>query len=326
MKIFVTGGSGFIGSAICKQLVSQGHEVTGLVRRKSKTDIVEKTGASVVVGDLLEADSWTVALRDADLIISASQPVRFGEKVSLSEARRRSYYHGQMVGNLFLAAEGSSAKGVVVTYGVQGFGNRGDQWVMENDEINPYGYERSVSGAYWHIDKTSRKTRVPLVNVFTGWVYGPGGWFETLARGIRNGTMRIIGDGNNYMSFVHVDDLARAYGKMAETLPFGERYCIVDGNPVTQREMANFVAKIIGGRTPKNVEMESYAQARRRPRGGINVLLHPRPGRKDEEGPSTRAEISLVHGGDARRDRRDGHTPQGGKGRVKGPGGSEQIQ
>jgi len=260
MKIFVTGGSGFIGSAICKQLVSQGHEVTGLVRRKSKTDIVEQTGASAVVGDLLEADSWTVPLRDADLIISASQPVRHGEKVSLSEARRRSYYHGQMVGNLFLAAEGSGAKGVIVTYGVQGFGNRGDQWVMENDEINPYGYERSVSGAYWHIDKTSRKTRVPLVNVFTGWVYGPGGWFETLARGIRNGTMRIIGEGSNYMSFIHVDDLAQAYGKMAETLPFGERYCIVDGNPVTQREMANFIAKEIGGRTPKSVEMESYAR------------------------------------------------------------------
>jgi nucleoside-diphosphate-sugar epimerase len=260
MKIFVTGGSGFIGSAICKQLVSQGHAVTGLVRRKSKADIVEQTGATAVVGDLLEADAWTVALRDADLIISASQPVRHGEKVSLSEARRRSYYHGQMVGNLFLAAEGSGVKGVIVSYGVQGFGNRGDQWVMENDEINPYGYERSVSGAYWHIDKTSRKTRVPLVNIFTGWVYGPGSWFETLVRGIRNGTMRIIGEGNNYMSFIHVDDLARAYGRMAETLPFGERYCLVDGNPATQREMANFIARMIGGRTPKSVETEAYAR------------------------------------------------------------------
>jgi nucleoside-diphosphate-sugar epimerase len=260
MKIFVTGGSGFIGSAICKQLVSQGHEVTGLVRRKSKADIVEQTGATAVVGDLLEADSWTVALRDADLIISASQPVRHGEKVSLAEARRRSYYHGQMVGNLFLAAEGSGVKGVIVTYGVEGFGNRGDQWVMENDEINPYGYERSVSGAYWHIDKTSRKTRVPLVNVFTGWVYGPGSWFETLVRGIRNGTMRIIGEGNNYMSFIHVDDLAQAYGRMSESLPFGERYCIVDGNPITQREMANFIARTIGGRTPKSVETEAYAR------------------------------------------------------------------
>ncbi len=260
MKIFVTGGSGFIGSAITKELVSLGHEVTGLVRRKSKADIVEQTGASVVAGDLLEADLWTMALRDADLIISASQPVRHGEKVSLSEARRRSYYHGQMVGNLFLAAEGSGVKGVIVTYGVEGFGNRGEQWVMENDEINPYGYERSIAGAYWHIDKTSRKTRVPLVNVFTGWAYGPGSWFESLVRGMKNGTMRVIGEGNNYMSFIHIDDLARAYGKMAELLPFGERYCIVDGKPATQREMANFIARLVGGRTPKSVEIDAYAR------------------------------------------------------------------
>ncbi len=260
MKIFVTGGSGFIGSAITRELVNLGHEVTGLVRRKSRTDIVEQTGASVVVGDLLEADSWTMALRDADLIISASQPVRQGEKISLSEARRRSYYHGQMVGNLFLAAEGSGVKGVIVTYRVEGFGNRGEQLVMEIDEINPYGYERSIAGAYWHIDKTSRKTRVPLVNVFTGWAYGPGSWFESLVRGVKNGTMRVIGEGNNYMSFVHIEDLARAYGKMAETLPFGERYCIVDGKPATQREMANFIAKTIGGRTPKNVEIDAYAR------------------------------------------------------------------
>ncbi|MGA2192552.1 MAG: NAD-dependent epimerase/dehydratase family protein, partial [Nitrospirota bacterium] len=211
MKIFVTGGSGFLGSAIIRRLVNEGHEVTGLVRRKSKADAVEECGASVVVGDLLEADSWTMALRDAELIISATQPVRHGEKVSLAEARRRSYYHGQMVGNLFLAGEGSSVKGIAVTYGVNGFGNRGEDWVVENDELNPVGYERSVSGAYWHIDKTSRKTRVPLINIFTGWVYGAGGWFETFVRGVRNGTVRIVGEGNNYMSTIHIDDLAEAY-------------------------------------------------------------------------------------------------------------------
>src|SRR3990172_11664835 len=183
MKIFVTGGSGFIGSALIKGVVREGHDVTGLVRRKTKTDIVEAAGAAVVVGDLLEADSWTMALRESDLIISCSQPVRNGEKVSLAEARRRSYYHGQMVGNLFLAAEGSSVRGVSVTYGTTGFGNSGEQWVMENDELNPMGYERSITGAYWHIDKTSRKTRVPLMNIITGWTYGPGGWVGGRGRG-----------------------------------------------------------------------------------------------------------------------------------------------
>jgi nucleoside-diphosphate-sugar epimerase len=259
MRIFVTGGSGFVGSAIIRELVMEGHEVTGLVRRKSKAEIVERSGGNVVFGDLLEPGSWTGALRDSELIITASQPVRFGEKVSLSEARRRSYYHGQMVGNLFLAAEGSYVKGIILTYGVQGFGNRGDRWITEADELNPYGYDRSVTGAYWHIDKTSRKTRVPLVNVFTGWVYGPGGWFEPMVRGIKNGSMRVVGDGSNYMSLIHVDDLARAYARLVEKMPVGERYCLVDGEPVTKHDLTGFLAKYMGARPPKTIDFDSYA-------------------------------------------------------------------
>lgn len=260
MRIFVTGGSGFVGSAIIKELVREGHEVTGLVRRKSRAELVERSGATVVFGDLLEPGSWTESLRDSDLIITASQPVRFGEKVSLAEARRRSYYHGQMVGNLFLAAEGSSVKGVILTYGVQGFGSRGDKWITENDELNPFGYDRSITGAYWHIDKTSRKTRVPLVNIFTGWVYGQGGWFETMVRGIRNGSMRVVGDGSNYMSLIHVEDLARAYAKLVEKMPVGERYCLVDGEPVTMHDLTNFLARHMGARPPKTIEFDAYAR------------------------------------------------------------------
>jgi nucleoside-diphosphate-sugar epimerase len=260
MKILVTGGSGFVGSNVIKELVKEGHDVVGLVRRKSRADIVEEAGGSVVVGDLLEADSWTSALREADLIVSASQPLRYGEKVSLTESRRRSYYHGQMVGNLFLAAEGSNVKAVLLSYGVQGLGNRGDNWVTERDDLNPFGYERSVTGAYWHIDKTSRKTRVPLVNIFSGWAYGPDNWFESWVRGIRNGSFRQVGEGDNYMSLISIKDLARCYARLVERLPLGERYCLVDGNPEIQKEFVAYIAKIVGGRVPKSVDPESYAR------------------------------------------------------------------
>ncbi len=259
MRILVTGGSGFIGSAIIKRLVEDGHDVDGLVRTKSRADIVEKTGARVVIGDLLEAGEWASVLGDADLVISASQPVRQSEKVSVDAARRRSFYHGKMVGNLFHAAAGTGVKGVVVTYGVNGFGNRGNEWVTENNELDPKGYERTVSGAYWHIDKTSRKARVPLLNIFTGWVYGPGGWFATMARNIKNGSMRVVGDGNNFMSLIHIDDLAAAYSAIAEKMPFGERYALVDDNPVTQRELADCIANTLEVRTPKNIDIAAYA-------------------------------------------------------------------
>ena len=126
--------------------------------------------------------------------------------------------------------------------------------------MNPAGYERSVSGAFWHINKTSRKVKVPLISVFTGWVYGPDGWFESLARGIKNGTFSIVGDGRNYKSMINIDDLAEAYLKIAEKMQLGSRYCIVDGAPVTQKRLADYMADIMGAARPESVPPERYAR------------------------------------------------------------------
>jgi len=261
MKILVTGATGYVGSAVLRGLVRQGHEVTGIVRRKALAGSVEAEGAKVIIGNLLDSSSWAPELRQNELVISASQPVRFGERLDVPESHRRSYYHGKMVANLFLAAQGSQVKGIAVTYGVLGFGDRGDKWVTDATDLSPVGYERSVSGAFWHIDKTSRKTKVPLVNVFTGWVYGPGGWFGTMARGIKNGTWHVVGDGNNLVSLIHIDDLTEAYCQIAARMAIGKRLCMVDGNPVTQRELADMVASSMGCRTPTRVEADEYALA-----------------------------------------------------------------
>ena len=81
-----------------------------------------------------------------------------------------------------------------------------------------------------------------------------------MARGIKNGSMRVVGEGNNFMSLIHIDDLADAYSAIAEKMPFGERYTLVDGNPVTQRELADFIAGAIGVRPPKNNDIAAYAR------------------------------------------------------------------
>jgi len=258
MKIFVTGASGAIGSVVMRELVKTGHDVTGLVHRKAKAHIVEEAGASVVIGNLLEDAPWKEAVREAELVISCTQPVRFGESISFTEANRRSFYHGKMAGNIFLAAQGSRVKSVALTYGVQGFGNKGDQMVNETMELSPVGYERSITGAYWHIDKTSRKAKMPLINIFTGWVYGPEGWLEPIVRGMRSGAFRMVGAGDNYMSLIHIDDLAAAYAKVAEKMPLGERICMVDDNPLQQKEFFGLLARELGCKPPASTDMESY--------------------------------------------------------------------
>ncbi len=259
MKVFVTGASGYIGSAIVNELVNQGHEVTGMVRSASKAVVVEDMGARAVVGNLFEPEPWQDTLRSVDVVVSTTRPVRHGSRLNIEESHRRSYNHGRMVGNILTAAQGSRVKCVALTYGVQGFGERGTEWVDERAELSPKGYEHTVSGAFWHIDKTSRKTRVPIINIFTGWPYGKGGWLTQMAEDIRKGSFKLVGAGGNYLSLIHIDDLCAAYAKIVENVPVGNRFCIVDGTPVKQRELAAFISGCTGSPTPKKTDAESFA-------------------------------------------------------------------
>ena len=260
MRVIVCGASGFIGTAVVRELAGRGHEVTGVTRDNASASLLEAAGGKVVVSDLMTEGPWVDAVRSSDVVLSLVSSLSFGEKVAVNEAHRRSYQQGKMVGNLFMAAQGSKAKGVILSYGALGYGDRGDQWVTEYTDLNPTGFERAITGAYWHIEKTSRKARLPLLNLFTGWTYGPGGWFDAMVRGLRNGSWRVVGDGDNYMSLIHVDDLATAYANIVEKAPFGQRYCLVDGHPVTQRELTGFVAERLGCRPPASIDPANYAR------------------------------------------------------------------
>ncbi|MBI5190374.1 MAG: NAD-dependent epimerase/dehydratase family protein [Nitrospirae bacterium] len=261
MNIFVTGANGFIGSTITRRLSADGHKVTGLVRPGSDAGAAEAAGASIIRGDLLEPDTWKSTAARMDLIISASSPVRMGEVLSLPDARRRSYLHGQMTGNLFLAAQGSKVRAIALNYGILGYGDTGEKAADEFSDLDPKGYERSITGAYWHIDKTSRKTKVPLINVFSGWAYGPGGWFGRSLDAMREGSFRLAGDGGNHMSFIHIDDVSEAWSIIAAKVPTGSRLCLTDEHPVTQKSFFGYAAKLIGCPPPRGIDPDAYAQA-----------------------------------------------------------------
>jgi len=59
MKVFVTGGTGFVGKNTVKRLVESGHECSCLVRSTSKIDALEKIGCQLVTGDITDRASLT---------------------------------------------------------------------------------------------------------------------------------------------------------------------------------------------------------------------------------------------------------------------------
>ncbi len=69
MRVFVTGASGHIGSAVVPELIKAGHEVTGLARSGASADAVQAMGAEVRRGDLSDLDGLGAAAADHDAVI-----------------------------------------------------------------------------------------------------------------------------------------------------------------------------------------------------------------------------------------------------------------
>ena len=67
MKVLVTGGGGFLGSAICRQLMTRGDQV--IAYQRSPADELEKLGARIVQGDIADSDLLRAASKDVDAII-----------------------------------------------------------------------------------------------------------------------------------------------------------------------------------------------------------------------------------------------------------------
>jgi len=262
MKVFLTGATGFVGSAVLKRLVSAGHTVIGLAQTPQKAELVKNSGGIPVVGDLLAPDPWSETVKDCDIVISSSSPFDITETLSAEEAGRRAEAHAEMVGNLLHAAAKSRVQAAVLTFHVTAFGSQGDRWVSEVMPISPTGLSRPTSGAYWDIEKSARKAGIPTIEIFPGWVYGPGSWFKHyIVDGLRAGTARVVGAGTNFKSLIHIDDLAEGYRLVLDKMPLGERYCLTDSHPVRQKEFLGFVAREMGLPEPREIDYTVFAKA-----------------------------------------------------------------
>ncbi|MBV0920373.1 MULTISPECIES: NAD-dependent epimerase/dehydratase family protein [Mycobacteroides] len=235
MKIFVTGGSGFLGARLIPTLVGDGHEVFALARSASSIDTVRALGATPVEGDLESPEK--LSLPSVDAVIHAAAHFRFA-------GPRAPYFQANVVGTeaLLAAAQKAGANTFVyISAAALVMDDRGTP-LRNVDETAPT-YPNSFSG---YIASKSQGEAAVLAANRPGFrtlalrppgVWGPGGPFsKQLPAAVESGQFAFIARGEYPVSTIHVDNVVEAVQCALERGTGGRPYFINDREPVTFHE------------------------------------------------------------------------------------------
>jgi nucleoside-diphosphate-sugar epimerase len=203
MHVFVTGASGWIGSAVVDELLSAGHDVVGLARSESSARSLEAKGASVQRGDLDDIDSLHAGAASADAVVHLANKHDFANPAVSNLAERNAV---KTLGDALVG----SGRPFLVAAGVAGL--VAGRPATENDANPSHGLESPRGGSEnLALEFAGRGVRAVGIR-FAPTVHGRGdhGFVSMLVDVARaTGISGFVGDGGNRWPAVHRSDAAR---------------------------------------------------------------------------------------------------------------------
>ncbi len=213
MRIFLTGGTGYIGAAVLDALVRGGHDVTALVRTKDKARSVARRGAHPVVGNLDEPESFRAAADAQDGYVHAAYDSRSGRGPDIERAALETIIAAAKRPRT-AGANVPATRFLIYTSGVWILG-RTPEPASEDAPINPI-QTALFRPAHEKLVLDAAGDRLRTIVVRPGLVYGGGdGIVGDIFKAAANGLVRVIGDGNNHWPLVYDRDLADLYAHIA---------------------------------------------------------------------------------------------------------------
>jgi len=239
MKVFVTGATGFVGTAVVQELLTHGHQVLGLARSEESANKLIAAGAEVHHGDLNDFESLKSGAVASDAVIHLGfvhDFTRFEEMCKLDGKVI------ETIGETLLGTE----KPFLITSGTALFPK--DGLTIETDRsVNPHPRIATENAA----DAVSAKgVKVAVIRLSPS-VHGKDdviGFVPTLIRIAKEkGKSAIINDGNNFWPAVHRLDAAKLY-RLALEKPFesGTRYHAVAEQGIPFKDIATFIGEKLG--------------------------------------------------------------------------------
>lgn len=250
MKVIITGGTGLIGRALARSLVPDGHEVVVLTRNPDQKRPQLPDEVRMVQWDAATAQGWAGEVEDAAVIINLAGETIGPEAGLWTEGRRRRILESRVNATTAVveAIRGAKQKPGLLLQGsaVGYYGTHSDeiitegapagndflagvvkQWETASDPVEAEGVRRVISRT-GVVFAESGSTLDIIALPFKMFVGGP------------------LGSGSQYLPWIHIDDLVGAMRFVMERPEISGPVNMSAPNPVTNREMAGVMGKVLG--------------------------------------------------------------------------------
>lgn len=255
MKIFVTGASGFIGSAVVKELTGAGHEVIGLARTESAAKAISEAGAAVLMGSLEDPETLKQGAAGADGVIHTAFIHDFTQYAKANEADKAAI-------NAMGEALAGTNKPIVVTAGILGLPPINGVITEDSKAQNTPRSSEATAMALTEKGINASVVRLPP-SVHDKGDKGFVPFIIQQAR--RKGVSAYPGSGNNRWPAVHRLDAARLFRLAVEKAAKGALYNAIGDTGIEVKRIAELtgeklhvpVASLTGDEAVKHFEWMS---------------------------------------------------------------------
>ena len=254
MRVFVTGGTGFIGGHVIRALRARGDEVRALVRNPDKGRPLAELGCELVSGSLESRAAIASGMEGCDATIHGAAVYEVG----IPESEHREMYEANVLGteNVLRAALDAKVPKVVYISTVAAFGNTHGEVVDESYQ-HPGGsftsyYEETKVEAHRLAKRLIAEEGLPCVIVQPGGVYGPDD-HSAVGRQMNQflaGRMPLLAFPEVGFNMVHVDDVADGILLALDKGKPGEAF-VLGGQITTMRELISTLARVAGKKAPR---------------------------------------------------------------------------
>jgi nucleoside-diphosphate-sugar epimerase len=266
MKVFVAGATGALGRPLIRQLVERGHEVTGMTRSESKTDILRELGARPVVADALDPESVAQAVAESNPDVIVHQLTSIGEfnpRHMERDFAATNRLRTEGTDHLLAAGRAVGVKRFVAqSFAPWPYARTGGMVKTEDDPLdtNPPSQIRTTLEAIKYLEKAVTEADwTEGIALRYGGFYGPGTSIGLNPLGeqiemIKGRKFPVAGKGTGVWSFIHIEDAASA---TVEAVEHGTRgiYNVVDDEPAPISEWLPVLAKSLGAKPPRHVPL-----------------------------------------------------------------------